>query len=157
MDYCSNIYKPQTDLYTEDLYFTTAVCALMQFDYSKNDIMEAVKHYVYTKGDTEFNARDLLEIIQERRRSYKVPIPSVKSNFTDTGSPQHESLETSSLLEENRKLEEIKLCKICLEREVNVVFLPCGHICACSNCSPAIRKCAICREFIQNAMKIQVL
>lgn len=33
-----------------------------------------------------------------------------------------------SLEEENRKLKDARLCKICLDEEVAVVYLPCGHL-----------------------------
>lgn len=35
---------------------------------------------------------------------------------------------TLSLEEENRKLKDARLCKVCLDEEVGVVFLPCGHL-----------------------------
>lgn len=41
-----------------------------------------------------------------------------------------ETMETQqlSLEEENRKLKDARLCKICMVDEVGVVFLPCGHL-----------------------------
>lgn len=33
-----------------------------------------------------------------------------------------------SLEEENRKLKDARLCKVCLDEEVGVVYLPCGHL-----------------------------
>ncbi|KAG7201967.1 hypothetical protein KM043_004667 [Ampulex compressa] len=33
-----------------------------------------------------------------------------------------------SLEEENRRLKEARLCKVCMDREVAIVFLPCGHL-----------------------------
>lgn len=33
-----------------------------------------------------------------------------------------------SLEEENRQLKDARLCKVCLDEEVGVVFLPCGHL-----------------------------
>lgn len=41
-----------------------------------------------------------------------------------------ESMESQqlSLEEENRKLKDARLCKICMVDEVGVVFLPCGHL-----------------------------
>ena len=65
--------------------------------------------------------------------------------------------EVDTIREENKKIVDSKLCKICLVKNVNVVFLPCGHICACSDCSPYIKNCAICRTYIQNVANIKVL
>lgn len=33
-----------------------------------------------------------------------------------------------SLEEENRQLKEARLCKVCMDDDVGVVFLPCGHL-----------------------------
>lgn len=44
--------------------------------------------------------------------------------------PVPDRMETQqlSLEEENRKLKDARLCKICMVDEVGVVFLPCGHL-----------------------------
>ncbi|XP_061176044.1 baculoviral IAP repeat-containing protein 3-like [Saccostrea echinata] len=61
--------------------------------------------------------------------------------------------ETHSLLEENRQLREQRLCRICLEEDVAIAFLPCGHLCCCAHCAPAMRKCPICRAFIKETIR----
>lgn len=37
------------------------------------------------------------------------------------------------------------LCSICIDEPSIVCFTSCGHICTCTNCSPKIDKCPICR------------
>mmetsp|Transcript_8836 Transcript_8836/g.12568 ORF Transcript_8836/g.12568 Transcript_8836/m.12568 type:complete len:292 (+) Transcript_8836:169-1044(+) len=50
-----------------------------------------------------------------------------------------------------------KMCVICLENDVNVVLLPCGHPCLCSECSNVTGleridwKCPLCRSRISEA------
>ncbi|XP_061193234.1 baculoviral IAP repeat-containing protein 2-like [Saccostrea echinata] len=61
--------------------------------------------------------------------------------------------ETRSLIEENRKLKDLRLCKICLENEASIAMLPCGHLCCCPDCAPAMRKCPICRQFVKGTVK----
>ncbi|KAG1647687.1 Baculoviral IAP repeat-containing protein 7-B [Nymphon striatum] len=53
------------------------------------------------------------------------------------------------LEEENIKLKEQKQCKICLERDVGVTFLPCGHYLSCNLCAPSLVECPVCRTYIQ--------
>lgn len=48
---------------------------------------------------------------------------SSRSSTCETMESQQLSLE-----EENRKLKDARLCKICMADEVGVVFLPCGHL-----------------------------
>lgn len=46
------------------------------------------------------------------------------------------------------------LCKICLENELSVVFMPCKHTACCSDCSVNFDKCVICRQNITSFLKI---
>ena len=59
----------------------------------------------------------------------------------------------SSLVEENRSLREQMLCKICMDNDANIVFLPCGHLVACAECAPHLRKCAICRKLVKGTVR----
>ncbi|XP_066147793.1 E3 ubiquitin-protein ligase LRSAM1-like isoform X2 [Euwallacea fornicatus] len=40
-------------------------------------------------------------------------------------------------------------CVICLDIECQVIFVPCGHFCCCSNCSGPMRECPLCRTNIE--------
>ncbi|EAL48873.2 zinc finger domain containing protein [Entamoeba histolytica HM-1:IMSS-B] len=46
-----------------------------------------------------------------------------------------------------------KICKVCLDNEKNTVFIPCGHICCCYECSKKLSKCPICRAQITTIVK----
>ncbi|XP_039573437.1 E3 ubiquitin-protein ligase XIAP isoform X4 [Passer montanus] len=54
--------------------------------------------------------------------------------------------------EKLRRLQEEKLCKICMAKDVSVVFIPCGHLVACKECAQLLNECPVCRRDI---MKIQ--
>jgi len=54
---------------------------------------------------------------------------------------------------ENARLKEQRTCKICMDAEVGVVFLPCGHLCCCVNCAPALKDCPVCRRNIQGTVR----
>ncbi|XP_052085607.1 uncharacterized protein LOC127723148 isoform X2 [Mytilus californianus] len=45
------------------------------------------------------------------------------------------------------------LCKICFGNPVEVIFLPCMHVCWCKNCSDKtkVKQCPICREKIKES------
>ncbi|KAJ8307050.1 hypothetical protein KUTeg_015134 [Tegillarca granosa] len=58
-----------------------------------------------------------------------------------------------TIIEENKYLKDRQLCKICLDDDVSIVFLPCGHLATCVDCSHALRKCPICRVFIKGTVK----
>ena len=62
--------------------------------------------------------------------------------------------QNSKLEKEIQNVKESRLCKICLDREVSQVFLPCGHSICCNMCVIGIKICPICRE---NIRKSQIL
>ena len=45
-------------------------------------------------------------------------------------------------------------CHICLERELRIAFLPCGHLCACGMCAPGLTHCPMCREEAEDTVRI---
>ncbi|XP_037078834.1 baculoviral IAP repeat-containing protein 2-like [Pollicipes pollicipes] len=59
----------------------------------------------------------------------------------------------SSLEEEFIRLKEQKQCKVCMDEDVGVVFLPCGHLITCVNCAPALRDCPLCRQPIRGTVR----
>ena len=48
------------------------------------------------------------------------------------------------------------LCPICCEREKNTVFIPCGHIYCCIQCSYNVDPCPICRADITMRNKVHL-
>ncbi|KAL3882671.1 hypothetical protein ACJMK2_028988 [Sinanodonta woodiana] len=73
---------------------------------------------------------------------------SSKSNMSYT--------ELESLLEQNQELKDQMTCKICMDREACIVFLPCCHMMACPQCAPSLRICPICRQLIKGTIKAYV-
>ncbi|KAM0954257.1 putative transcription factor C2H2 family [Dioscorea sansibarensis] len=45
------------------------------------------------------------------------------------------------------------LCVICTEQRYNTVFVSCGHMCCCTNCSSRLTNCPLCRRWITQAIK----
>merc|ERR1711915_861725 len=72
-------------------------------------------------------------------------------NQSDSINPVNDELK--GLQREVETLREERNCKICLEKEASIVFLPCGHLCTCTNCAPALQKCAVCRVPIQGLVR----
>ncbi|XP_076466346.1 E3 ubiquitin-protein ligase XIAP-like [Babylonia areolata] len=61
--------------------------------------------------------------------------------------------EVDNLQTENSELRQRGQCKICLDREVSVIFLPCGHLVTCTACAPALRACPLCRSGIKGTVR----
>ncbi|PON86516.1 Transmembrane Fragile-X-F-associated protein [Trema orientale] len=46
------------------------------------------------------------------------------------------------------------LCRICFEREISVVLLPCRHRVLCSTCCEKCKKCPICRVSVEQRLPV---
>lgn len=53
----------------------------------------------------------------------------------------------------SKSVDDARICKICYNGELGVVFLPCGHMVACVDCAPEMTICAVCRVHV--AMKVR--
>jgi len=69
------------------------------------------------------------------------------------GASDNKESKDLDLESENARLKEQRTCKICMDGEVGVVFLPCGHLCCCVNCAPALKDCPVCRRKIQGTVR----
>ena len=62
--------------------------------------------------------------------------------------------ELGSLLSKMVKIDERRQCQLCLVRDVNVCFYPCGHTLVCSKCTKLVAagdeepKCMVCTQGI---------
>jgi len=77
----------------------------------------------------------------------------LKDKTIKINDPVKISSNVEGLQKEVQSLREERSCKICLEKEASIVFLPCGHLCSCENCAPALRVCAVCRAPIQGLVR----
>ncbi|XP_063614085.1 LOW QUALITY PROTEIN: baculoviral IAP repeat-containing protein 7-like, partial [Penaeus indicus] len=55
------------------------------------------------------------------------------------------------LKEELERMRENRTCKVCMDSEITVVFLPCAHMVTCASCAVSLRQCPICRSDIRYA------
>ncbi|XP_046582303.1 baculoviral IAP repeat-containing protein 7-A-like [Haliotis rubra] len=60
---------------------------------------------------------------------------------------------TKSVKTENRRLRAQVMCRLCQTAEVNVVFLPCGHLITCAPCSARVETCPVCTKIIAGTVK----
>jgi hypothetical protein len=72
-----------------------------------------------------------------------------RSNSAPPGSSINSGIPIESVRELERTQEERLICKICMDAEVGIVFLPCGHISCCPNCASGLDLCPMCRMPIQ--------
>ena len=93
-----------------------------------------------------------LENIEQENQSLKKPLVYVEKLMDHYEKVKAES---ENLKVKNQKLEDARLCKVCMEAEICFVFLPCWHMCTCENCAVNrdLKKCPICRVKIEQRKK----
>ncbi|NXL79490.1 BIR7B protein, partial [Leptocoma aspasia] len=84
-------------------------------------------------------------LLHSRGREF---VSSVQATFSTTILPSQLSTE-----EQLRRLQEQRMCKVCMDKDVSVVFVPCGHLVACEECALNLRLCPICRAVIQGSVR----
>ncbi|XP_053378476.1 baculoviral IAP repeat-containing protein 7-A-like [Mercenaria mercenaria] len=149
-----------------DFMSTTAAQVCLEYNYSETNIRKAIHRYMDQFGNIEFKASDLCKILIEMEdesssdENQDTSGDEDLSKNTDLAATADDtSSETKgddivSMLEENRQLKNNMTCKICLDSEADIVFLPCGHITSCAMCSPALRRCPVCRVLVKGRIKV---
>ena len=96
-----------------------------------------------TENELEKEAEEETNTADEK---WKTTEPSSLENDKKTTTTRVKDPIFSSGISKQR--EEIRECKICMDAEINIVFLPCTHAIACSKCAMNMEHCPICRSHI---------
>ncbi|KAM7404864.1 hypothetical protein PAMP_012175 [Pampus punctatissimus] len=70
-----------------------------------------------------------------------------------TQTPIRERVKDPSPEELLRQLQEERTCKVCMDKLVSIVFIPCGHLVVCGDCAASLRHCPICRAVIRGSVR----
>lgn len=66
---------------------------------------------------------------------------SFDSSISDPGYASQDSQDTRML------------CKVCLDKDLGVTFIPCGHCVTCQDCAKELNKCPYCRRTVNSKIK----
>merc|ERR1719341_2249326 len=107
-----------------------------------------------TTSSSTSNSQQEQELASISAELRELAASSNNKNATSTSPPgSAPSSPKDDLESENARLKEQRTCKICMDGEVGVVFLPCGHLCSCVLCAPSLRDCPVCRTNIQGTVR----
>ncbi|XP_026875021.2 baculoviral IAP repeat-containing protein 7 isoform X1 [Electrophorus electricus] len=65
---------------------------------------------------------------------------------------QASAAQNLSTEERLRQLQEERTCKVCMDHQVSMVFIPCGHLVVCRDCAASLHHCPICRSLIRGSV-----
>jgi len=101
-----------------------------------------------TSSNSVINHHELTNLKEQSENienNSKIEITSVEEKISDP--------KEIKLKKEIQRLRDDRLCKICLNDEATVVFLPCGHLSSCTACASALKDCPVCRAQIQGLIR----
>ncbi|XP_055389313.1 E3 ubiquitin-protein ligase MYLIP [Condylostylus longicornis] len=85
---------------------------------------------------------------------YTIPSVDLINGKVDQAIKEKEEREATIERCVGSRITEAMTCKICMDREINSMFNPCGHVTACSNCAAKCERCPNCRIKIINVVKV---
>ncbi|KAI9882669.1 MAG: hypothetical protein M1823_005584 [Watsoniomyces obsoletus] len=77
-----------------------------------------------------------------------------KTGNTYVGGFRHGRRHGKGRMEYAMAEDELKLCQICYEEDIDALFYDCGHVCACQTCAKQLEDCPICRKPVINVVKM---
>ena len=132
--------------------------------FSDEEIREAFLKQTENHNATFVSFTNLVESILAFQ---KVKCPSVtliaESQNRDRPSTSKETSVSSntphnkSRKQELEELKQMSLCKKCFQSKASVVFLPCGHLAVCRNCSKQNSKCPICKANVREKIQSYIV
>ncbi|XP_076078107.1 baculoviral IAP repeat-containing protein 7-like [Mytilus galloprovincialis] len=145
---------------------------------SKSSVMKAIEKRLRDTGDDFADAEALLEAVltmEAQPEDIGITTPTQGTNTagpsslptpSSTAGPSGSQAGPSSIGSEKgpasnssstgHQQNDMITCKICLENEVGIVFLPCGHLCCCVQCAPAVQQCPVCRAQIRGNVRTYI-
>ena len=76
-------------------------------------------------------------------------LPSSQESVSSNESSPFSSMSSCDEESSDNRLQ----CKVCMDKKLEVVFIPCGHFVCCSSCAQSLSKCPYCRKVISSAVK----
>nr|XP_023654568.1 baculoviral IAP repeat-containing protein 7-like isoform X1 [Paramormyrops kingsleyae] len=142
---------------------TPVIHTVLQMGFEANLVESLVQTKYLLTGTCYTSVSDLVaDVLQaeeeDRRRSQQARDPGVSQGH----SAGQERIQTRardkaagelSAEEQLRQLQEERTCKVCMDKLVSMVFIPCGHLVVCTDCAASLRNCPICRAIIRGSVR----
>lgn len=137
--------KPKVRGSDRDTWNNPAVESLLQNGYSKEMVQKAILLFHKRNGDySTLSAPELLSLI------FDLEDGVVECEVEEKEETGHQE---DVAERENAQLWKSVYCRKCKTNLVSVVFLPCGHLCTCTDCGPSVKYCLICNQFIKGTVR----
>ena len=150
------------ELGDEEAYLNSdAVLNALEVGLSAYQIREAVKEKFEETGKGFATTEELIEValdVRDEKQQTPEEVAQVPEQDSDVLNLLREVLDNNET-EKGRGGNVVvqqpseKLCKVCFDQDIGVVFEPCGHLASCGGCAALLRECPICRAVIIRTFK----
>ncbi|XP_067657828.1 baculoviral IAP repeat-containing protein 7-A-like [Haliotis asinina] len=164
-----------------ELMKSDAVQVVLQMGFTSDLVRTALNKWYTGRNCDSVSAQELvisvLEIADEGTGLTPNNADVTGSTTSNRGSTRHEVTKNNSASDRNQisgptlwqtsqtfdpvrtardrtaSIREPHLCKVCMEEQLRVTFIPCGHLACCGPCSMAMSECPICRTPITSCVR----
>ncbi|KAF1458601.1 E3 ubiquitin-protein ligase XIAP, partial [Spheniscus demersus] len=135
-----------------DLLQNPLVQSAIDMGFSLSEIRNTMEKKLQMSGESHTSVGDLVADLSAQKENTREEEPNeIPVEQDDLIQLQNLYLSTEEKL---RRLQEEKLCKICMAKDISVVLIPCGHLVACKECAEALNECPLCRTNIMKRQEI---
>ena len=110
---------------------------------TRQEVAERTQEVAETRHQMERTSQEYQQALQQAREENKMLRRLLQREIQRVG-----KLEQNSDQELQRQARRAK-CKVCLDEEVQISFLPCGHLVTCEGCANHLHQCPTCRKNIK--------
>ncbi|XP_069499467.1 baculoviral IAP repeat-containing protein 7-B-like [Ambystoma mexicanum] len=96
------------------------------------------------------------DLWQQQTEGNRSPRQELETHNQETGARPASSKDTvieETAEEQLRRLQDERVCKVCMDNQVSIVFVPCGHLVVCRECAAGLSQCPICRAPIRGTVR----
>lgn len=117
-------------------------------DLTDADFEEAGIKIAIDRENILLSIREFLEQQNKAKKAAEVPVELAEEvvptapEYASTSRPQSPSVDL------------VSECVICMDNPSKIVFLPCGHLCCCTDCDGSVELCPMCRATIERRIKV---
>ncbi|NXX84361.1 XIAP ligase, partial [Urocolius indicus] len=134
------------DSTVSDLLQNPLVQIAIDMGFRLSEIRNTMERRLQMSGQSHTSVEDLVADLSAQKENPREEEPNEI--------PVEQDELNISTEEKLRRLQEEKLCKICMAKDVSVVLIPCGHLIACKECAQALHECPLCRTNIMKRQEI---
>ncbi|XP_055881233.1 baculoviral IAP repeat-containing protein 7-A-like [Biomphalaria glabrata] len=139
-----------TDVREDALKKDPAVRSVVELGIPQSIALEMAR--LIKSNDGTLSSDSLLSKIRDERPDL-VLTSRLMTSLREPNSSVEDLENIRRLKETNNVLRQQTACKICMDKEVEIVFLPCGHLVSCTECAAAMKDCPVCRKHVKGTVR----